>query len=86
MSVSRTQRRTGKLVALALACVIGPLRLDAVTLVELVNDAKLTPKRFAANFMCQFANLRRTHRFKRTLLAIRSTARHRLRNPLKVLL
>ena len=50
MSVSRTQRRTGRLVALALACALAPLRLDAVTLADLVNDAKLTPKRFAAHF------------------------------------
>jgi len=39
-----------KLRALLLALAVGTARLDAVTLVELLGDAKLTPKRFAAHF------------------------------------
>jgi len=50
MSAPLTHRRAGKLVALALTCALAPLRLDAVTMLELVTDSKLTPKRFAAHF------------------------------------
>lgn len=50
MSVPPMPRRAGKIVALTLICALAPLRLDAVTLAELVNDATLTPKRFAAHF------------------------------------
>jgi hypothetical protein len=39
-----------KTCALLLAFAVGTARLDAVTLVDLVTDARLTPKRFAANF------------------------------------
>ncbi len=42
--------RAGKLVALTLICALTPLRLDAVTLADLLGDPKLTPKRFAAEF------------------------------------
>ncbi len=36
--------------ALVLACAIAGGRLDAITLADLVNDQRMTPKRFAANF------------------------------------
>lgn len=42
--------RSRKLCALGLACALALVRLDAVTLTELLNDPKLTPKRFAAYF------------------------------------
>lgn len=50
MLVSLTHRCVGRLVALTLICALAPLRLDALTLADFVNDTKLTPKRFAAQF------------------------------------
>jgi hypothetical protein len=50
MPVSPLHRRAGQLVALTLICALSPLRVDALTLIDLINDAKLTPKRFAAHF------------------------------------
>ena len=45
-----TSLRVRKLCALALAAALAVGRLDALTLVDLLSDAKMTPKRFAANF------------------------------------
>jgi hypothetical protein len=39
-----------KVCALAVICVLGVVRLNAVTLGELLNDPKMTPKRFAGYF------------------------------------
>ncbi len=50
MSVFTTARRSGKLVTLALLGALVPTRLDALTLLDLVNEPNLTPKRFAAHF------------------------------------
>jgi hypothetical protein len=50
MAALITSTRSRKLCALGLACALTFVRLDAVTLTELLNDPKLTPKRFAAYF------------------------------------
>lgn len=50
MAALITSTRSRKLCALGLACVLAFVRLDALTLTELLNDPKLTPKRFAAYF------------------------------------
>jgi hypothetical protein len=50
MPVVLMHRRTGKLLALAFACALAPVRLDALAMADFINDPKLTPKRFAAQF------------------------------------
>src|ERR1035437_8047820 len=45
-----TSLRVRQLCALALAVALAAGRLDALTLVDLLGDAKMTPRRFASNF------------------------------------
>jgi hypothetical protein len=45
-----TPLRVRKLCALALVVALAVGRLDALTLVDLLSDAKMTPRRFASNF------------------------------------
>jgi hypothetical protein len=42
--------RSLRLCAVAVACALGVVRLDALTLSDLLNDPKMTPKRFASLF------------------------------------
>ena len=50
MPVPIMNHRNGILCALAIACALVPLRLDALTMADLLNDPKLSPKKFAAQF------------------------------------
>lgn len=50
MSDSFTLSRLHRLGAILLACCLAFNRLEALTMLDLLNDPKLTPKRFAANF------------------------------------
>ena len=50
MSTIFSPSRARQLCALLLVCTLAGGRLDAITLVDLLGDAKMTPKQFAAHF------------------------------------